>query len=92
MSGKTKTISKQNRTNNLMFHLMLLIPCLLLFIFNMLPIAGIVMAFQNFYPGLGFLKSEWVGLDNFKTLFLHPDTWPAIRNTLVIASGKIIGN
>ena len=33
-----------------------------------------------------------MGLDNFQTLFLHPDTWPAIRNTLIIAVGKIIGN
>ena len=81
---------KKNRTG--MFHAMLFLPSLFLLVFNYLPIFGIVMAFQNFYPGLGFSKSEWVGLDNFQTLFLHPDTWPAIRNTLIIAVGKIIGN
>lgn len=80
------------KKNKVAFHLMMLVPCLFLLLFNYLPIGGIVMAFQNFYPGLGFLKSEWVGLDNFKTIFLHPDTWPAIRNTLLIAGGKIIGN
>ena len=78
--------------NTLVFHVMLFLPCLFLFVFNYLPIGGIVMAFQNFFPGLGFLKSEWVGLENFRTIFVHPDTWPAIRNTLVIAVGKIVGN
>lgn len=74
------------------FHMMLLIPCLLLFIFNYLPIFGLVMAFQDFQPGLGFLRSEWVGLDNFQTLMKLPNFLPALRNTLVIAVGKIIGN
>ncbi|MGN1142719.1 MAG: ABC transporter permease [Oliverpabstia sp.] len=74
------------------FHMMLLLPCLLLFIFNYLPIFGLVMAFQDFQPGLGFLKSEWVGLDNFRTLMKLPNFLPALRNTLVIAVGKIIGN
>lgn len=92
MAGRTKMTHKRRGRNNAMFHMMLFLPCLFLFVFNYLPIAGIVMAFQNFYPGLGFFKSEWVGLDNFRTLFLHPDTWPAIRNTLIIAVGKIVGN
>lgn len=92
MAKSKKVMKKRNHQNRTMFHLMLFLPCMFLLIFNYLPIAGITMAFQNFYPGLGFLKSEWVGLKNFETLFLHPDTWPAIRNTLIIAMGKIIGN
>lgn len=93
MRGHNRTaVHKQGRRNNIIFHLMLFLPCLFLFVFNYLPIGGIVMAFQNFYPGMGFFQSKWVGLENFETLFLHPDTWPAIRNTLIIAVGKIIGN
>lgn len=92
MARTKKKARRQARKDTMMFHIMLFLPCLFLFIFNYLPIGGIVMAFQNFFPGLGFLKSEWVGLENFKTLFLHPDTWPAIRNTLIIAVGKIVGN
>ncbi|MGN0714585.1 MAG: ABC transporter permease, partial [Anaerovoracaceae bacterium] len=60
--------------------------------FNYLPIFGLVMAFQDFQPGLGFLKSEWVGLKNLRTLMQLPNFFPALRNTLVIAIGKIIGN
>ncbi len=92
MARIKKKSRRQVRKDTMMFHIMLFLPCLFLFIFNYLPIGGIVMSFQNFFPGLGFLKSEWVGLDNFKTLFMHPDTWPAIRNTLIIAVGKIVGN
>ena len=76
-----------------MFHLMLLIPVIILFIYNILPIpAGILMAFQNFQPGKGFLKSGFAGLENFRKLWILPDTMPALRNTLIIAIWKIIGN
>lgn len=75
-----------------MFHLMLLLPVLVLFIFSYLPIFGVIIAFQDYQPGLGMLKSHWVGLENFKTIALLPDFMPALRNTLVIAVFKIIGN
>ena len=90
-----KQKKKQTRqgSDNRAFHLMLLVPVILLFIYNILPIpAGILMAFQNFLPMKGFLHSSFVGLANFKKLMLLPDTWPAVRNTLIIAIGKIIGN
>ena len=90
-----KQKNKQTRqgSDNRAFHLMLLVPVILLFIYNILPIpAGILMAFQNFHPMKGFLHSSFVGLANFKKLMLLPDTWPAVRNTLIIAIGKIIGN
>ncbi|WP_339318904.1 ABC transporter permease subunit [Paenibacillus sp. FSL R10-2734] len=75
-----------------MFHLMLLLPVLVLFVFSYLPIFGIIIAFQDYQPGLGMLKSQWVGLENFKTIALLPDFMPALRNTLIIAVFKIIGN
>lgn len=76
-----------------MFHLMLLIPVILLFIYNILPIpAAILMAFQNFQPGKGFFGSKFVGLKNFRKLLLLPDTMPALMNTLSIAIWKIAGN
>ena len=35
-------------------------------LFNIIPLAGLIMAFQNFLPAKGLLGSKWVGLDNFK--------------------------
>ena len=93
MSTKNKiALSGKNRNDNRTLHLMMFLPCVFLLIFNYLPMLGNIMAFQDFAPGLGFLKSKWVGLKHFKTIFIHPDIWPAIRNTLMIAIGKIIGN
>lgn len=77
----------------MLFHLMLFIPVVILFIYNVLPIpAGILMAFQNFQPGKGFLGSEFIGFKNFIKLWKLPDTMPALRNTIIIAVWKIAGN
>lgn len=73
-------------------HLMLLPGVLVLFVYTILPLLGNVMAFQNFQPILGFFRSKWVGLDNFKYMFMLPDTFNIFRNTLIIAVGKIIFN
>lgn len=92
VSGKKRRI-KRFSGDQMMFHLMLLIPVIILFIYNVLPIpAGVLMAFQNFHPGKGFLNSEFVGFENFEKLFLLPDTFPAFRNTIIIAIWKIVGN
>ncbi len=73
-------------------HLMLLPGVLILFIYTILPFFGNIMAFQNFQPILGFFKSPWAGLDNFKYMLQLPDTFNIFRNTLVIAVGKIVFN
>ena len=51
-----------------------------------------IVQFQNFQPGKGFLGSKFVWFQNFKRLFILPDTWPALRNTLIIAVEKIACN
>lgn len=90
--NKTKKRSGM-KSDRMFFHGMLLIPVLILFVYNILPIpAGILMAFQNFQPGRGFLHSEFVEAENFQKLAQLPDTFPALWNTLIIAVLKIIGN
>ena len=91
---ETKKKSRKHRNSDILaFHCMLFVPVLILFIYNVLPIpAGILMAFQKFHPMKGFFKSDFIGLDNFRKLMLLPDTWPAVRNTFIIAISKIIGN
>lgn len=72
------------------FHLMLIPGILLLFIFAYLPMMGIVIAFQDFDPMRGFLKSEWIGLENFKFMLDLPDTKDIVTNTIEIALMKIV--
>lgn len=64
---------------------------LLLFIFSYVPMGGIVIAFQRFKPALGlFGDQKWVGLDNFRFVLSLPNTMNVLRNTLVMAVGKIV--
>lgn len=72
------------------FHLMILPAVLLLFVFNYLPMVGNLMAFQNYNPTKGLFHSPWIGLDNFKYVLNLRDTIPSIRNTLIIATSKMI--
>jgi putative aldouronate transport system permease protein len=63
---------------------------ILLIIFNYTPMYGVVIAFENYNPGLGFVRSPWVGLKNFQFLFALPSFTQLIRNTLVLAISKIV--
>lgn len=64
----------------------MLIPGLLFFVlFKYLPMLGVVIAFQDYQPFAGILKSHWVGLQHFQRFFTNPDFWKLFRNTLVLA-------
>lgn len=77
---------------NWQFHLMILPSLIFLLVFSYLPMAGIVIAFQDYKPNLGFSGSAWVGLENFRLLFEREDSMQVIWNTLIIAVLKIIVN
>lgn len=72
------------------YHMMLAPGMIFLILFSFIPMFGIVMAFQDYIPTKGILGSKWVGLDNFKYMLEIPDSMNILRNTLVIAIGKII--
>jgi len=72
------------------FHLMLLPGALLVFIFAYIPMFGIIIAFQKFYPTQGFFRSAWVGFDNFRYIFQLPNFGRVMWNTVFIATMKII--
>ena len=69
---------------------MLVLPLLHLALFHYYPMYGVVIAFQNFNPGLGFTRSPWVGLDNFRYIFTNPDFKTVLWNSLFIAVAKLI--
>ncbi|MFD2657428.1 ABC transporter permease [Gracilibacillus thailandensis] len=53
-----------------------------LLIFKYIPVAGWVMAFQDYKPQLGIFEQEWVGFKHFKDLFNEPMFYRALENTL----------
>ena len=75
------------------YYLGMILPgMLLLFIFSILPMCGITVAFQDFVPRKGLFGSEWVGLKHFERLFIRAEVRNALRNTLIIAVWKIVLN
>ena len=48
--------------------------------------------FSGLQSGTGILHSKFVGLANFEYMFQMSDIKQVLRNTVVIAVGKIIGN
>ena len=59
-------------------------------IFCYVPMGGLVMAFQDYKPWLGISGSQFVGMDQFKQIFMFKESYQAIINTLIIAVAKII--
>ncbi|MCD9024759.1 ABC transporter permease [Cohnella silvisoli] len=80
-------ITKKDRA---FFHLLLAPGMLILFVFAYLPMFGIVIAFQEFNPTQGFIRSEWVGLEHIRFLFELPDTMQTVWNTVEISLMKIV--
>lgn len=86
----TRVRQRWNFQRNWPLHMMLIPAVLLALVFQYIPMGGIVIAFQDYKPYLGFSGSEWVGWDNFRYLFLYPDVGQVIWNTLFIALFKIV--
>lgn len=66
---------------------LMIIPGFLYFlIFRYAPMGGIILAFKDFDPFVGIVKSDWVGLAHFRTLFQEPDFWRILTNTLTLSA------
>jgi putative aldouronate transport system permease protein len=74
------------------YWIMLLPGLIWVFVFKIIPMFGVVMAFQRFNPGKGIWGSAWVGLKNFEYMLQLNDSKTIFINTLTIAVLKIIGN
>lgn len=70
---------KKNRT--LLF--MLIPATVYAIVFCYIPMGGVVVAFKNYNYSGGILEGPWVGLENFKYLFVSGKIWELTRNTLL---------
>lgn len=71
--------------------LLLCVPGILYFVvFFYVPLAGNVIAFQDYQPYLGFKESPMVGWTNFQALVQEPEFWTAVRNTLEISAVQLL--
>ncbi|WP_207655724.1 ABC transporter permease [Vallitalea okinawensis] len=69
----------------------MLIPGIIYFLlFKYGPMFGLVMAFENYQPYLGFINSEWVGFEHFIRFFNEPAFWLLFKNTLILAILNVV--
>ncbi|MCD9025707.1 ABC transporter permease [Cohnella silvisoli] len=80
----------KNTRNTMHYYLMLLPGLCLITLFSIVPMIGVVIAFQRFIPAKGIGGSPWVGWDNFTYMLQLPDSKQIFINTLLIAVLKII--
>ena len=92
MAGLKEQASKFRRNLPQLWPLyVMVIPALIhLVLLSYYPMYGIRIAFQDYKPALGFDKSPWVGLKQFQLMLENPTFWQIFRNTIVIATSKII--
>lgn len=87
--SKYAKLRKQIINNKVL--LLFMLPTVVSFlVFCYAPMYGMIMAFQEYSPVIGFWKSPFVGFANFIEIFNMPDFARALRNTVVINSLKIV--
>ena len=86
MAKNSATISKSNKIKsaNWQFWVIIAVPIIYAIIFAYIPMAGIVLAFQDFSIRKGIFGSEWVGLRYFKQFLTSTSSVLVIKNTLIL--------
>lgn len=75
-----------NRMKRERYIYLLLLPGVLYFIiYRYVPMAGLIIAFQDYNPFAGILGSEFVGLKHFARMFESAEVLRVIMNTLQIS-------
>lgn len=86
MAKNSATIGKSNKIKsaNWQFWVIIAVPIIYAIIFAYIPMAGIVLAFQDFSIRKGIFGSEWVGLRYFKQFLTSTSSVLVIKNTLIL--------
>ena len=53
-------------------------------IFRYMPMGGLIMAFKNYNPRIGILRSQWAGFKYFQQFLTGYYFWRLVRNTVLI--------
>ena len=88
-SGHKSPLS--NRIWKARYIYLMLLPGIVYFaLFKYGPMYGLVLALKKYYARMGIMGSPWIGLDNFRRLFITAAAKRAIINTLVISFERLI--
>lgn len=80
----TKRLIQKDLKKNWFVYLMALPVVAWFLIFCYGPMWGVMIAFKDFKPLLGFADSDWVGFKHFIDFFSGPYFWRVVKNTLLL--------
>jgi putative aldouronate transport system permease protein len=64
---------------------LLVAPAIVYFlVFCYVPMYGLIIAFKDYSPFVGFWESRWVGLEHFRQFFSSIYFWRLLRNTVLL--------
>ena len=81
---------KTNANRHPLVYIMLAIVMVYFVLFCYWPMYGNIIAFQNYKPVRGILRSSFVGLKNFQKFFSNFYFYRLLRNTLVISGLNLL--
>jgi putative aldouronate transport system permease protein len=84
-----KRTFRKHMTQHKWLYIFLIPGFLYLIVFKYIPMAGILIAFQDFSLVRGITGSKWVGLENFEYLVQAPDFYKVLRNSIVLSVYQI---
>ena len=94
LRGNSKGKKARRILKNIPFLIMLFPAILIVFLFNYLPIYGVLIAFQDYMPGDDIFSEYtiWVGFENFTRFFSDVQFWTLMKNTFLLCiEGFLIG-
>lgn len=71
-------------------YLLILLPVAVIFIFNYIPMGGILIAFKDYSIRKGISESPWAGMKYFRQLFSLPIFGNILKNTLVLSLVSLV--
>lgn len=81
-SEKSILAKRSKRRNNILYLLMTTPGLIVLFIWHLLPMGGLMIAFKDYSYRKGIFGSEWVGFKNFENFFASKNFGILLRNTI----------
>jgi putative aldouronate transport system permease protein len=98
MKGVSRVVANSTRAKKALRYLnrkkylyILLIPCVIyFFIFNYIPMYGIIIAFKDFNFAKGIIHSPWVGFEHFKYMFGLSDFYQVFWNSFYLGLLRLV--
>ena len=88
--AKKNRLRRLRSNSSVELTLIVIVPLVWLIIYYYLPMGGVLVAFKQYKPALGILKSPWNGFKNFEFFFKSDKAIRITKNTLLLNSAFII--